>query len=243
MLPQGGELEANLDHDWKEATTDGPPEGPEPHRVIQRPPTQRHGKTPLGAKQELPGARNPRSRSTHEEEAPGAESSSRENALGRKCPKMGASKRKTENAQSEDAKEATADRTPEGPDLHQVFRGPPTQGRRDPPLNAKQKPLEAYGGTPRGLPGVEAGKGRSHGGQESPKEEDYRTRRPSPDQQEDALETDWQTTPDHAGQEAAGIQANVRPEATGPPSHPQDSRLTSEATKRGNREAGSPVKC
>ena len=86
----------------------------------------------------------------------------------RKHPKTGASRRETESAQSYDAKEATADGTPEGPDLHRVFLGPPTQGRRETTLDAEWKPPKAHGGTPGGLLGAEAGKGRSRGGQERP---------------------------------------------------------------------------
>ena len=70
-------------------------------------------------------------------------------------------------AQPEDAKEATADRTPEGPDTHRVFRGYPTQGR-------------------------------SCGGQERSREEDYGSKRPAPDHQEDAPEAEWQTIPDQS---------------------------------------------
>ena len=110
--------------------------------------------------------------------------------MGRKHPKTGAPKRETESAQSEDAKEATPDRTPEGPDLHRVFRGPPTQGRRDPTPDAEWEPPEAYGSTPRGPLGGEAGKGRSCGGQERPREEDYCSKRPAPNHQEDALEAE-----------------------------------------------------
>ena len=84
VIPQGREVKAKRDHDWGEATANGPPEVPKPHQVVKRPPTQRQGSSPLEAKQESPGERTPRSRRIHEKEAPGAESPSRGNALGRK---------------------------------------------------------------------------------------------------------------------------------------------------------------
>ena len=46
-LPQGREREANLDHEWREAIADGPPE---PGRDVQRTPTQRHGSPPPTSK-------------------------------------------------------------------------------------------------------------------------------------------------------------------------------------------------
>ena len=74
-----GAKEANLDHsrrerrqlkDRHEATTDRPPEVPDPRRVFQRPPTQCRGSLALDAEQEPPGARTSRSRSLHEQELP-----------------------------------------------------------------------------------------------------------------------------------------------------------------------------
>ena len=48
---------------------------------------------------------------------------------------------------------------------------------------------------------------------------------PSPYQKEDAQETNRLTTQYHAGQKASWIQTSTGPEATRPPSHPQDSRV------------------
>ena len=53
---------------------------------------------------------------------------------------------------------------------------------------------------------MEAGKGRSCYDQDRPREEDCSSRRPAPDQQEDAQEANRQTTQDHAGWKAARIQ-------------------------------------
>ena len=50
-------------------------------------------------------------------------------------------------------------------------------------------------------------------------------RRPAPHQQEDTQETNRWTAQDHAGQKASHTQASTSPEATRPPSHPQDSRV------------------
>ena len=82
---------------------------------------------------------------------------------------------------------------------------------------------------PRGHPGGEEGKGRRCVGQERLREEDYCSKHPAPDHQEDAPEVGGQTTPDHAGREAAWIQANEGPEDTCPPPYPQDSRPPREA--------------
>ena len=175
--------------------------------------------------------------SIHDKEAPGTESTSRGNALGRKHSKVGTSRSETESAQFQDAKEAAADRTPEGPDVRRVSRGPPAQGRGNPTLDAEQEPLEAYEDTLGGPLGVKGGKGRSRKGQERPKEEDYGSRPPALDQQEDAPEVDWQAAPDHTGQEAAWTPANMGPKATCPPPYPQDSRTPREVQRPG-RETG-----
>ena len=78
-------------------------------------------------------------------------------------------------------RKAAAARAPEGPDIHRIIRGHPTQGRRNPTIDAEREPLEAYRDTLGGPIGVEGGKGRSHKGQERPMEEDYGSRRPAPD--------------------------------------------------------------
>ena len=82
------------------------------------------------------------------------------------------------NARAKDAKETTAARTSEGPDLNKAVRGPPTQDHRDTTPNIEREPPGAYGSMPRGPPGGEEGKGRRGGGQERPGEEDYCRRRP-----------------------------------------------------------------
>ena len=82
---------------------------------------------------------------------------------------MGSSKMKTESARAEDAKEATAGRTPEGLDLDGTVWGPPTKGHRDPTLDVEWITLEAYGSMPRGHPGGEEGKDHSCGKQERPR--------------------------------------------------------------------------
>ena len=217
MLPQGWEMEAKRDHDWAEATADGPPEVPEPQRVVKRPPTQNHVRTPLEAKQESKGAKSP----------------SKGNDLGWKPPKTGASKRERDGARAEDAEGATADRTPGELGLYRAVWGPLTKGRRDPTLNAERLTPEAYGRMTRGHPGREEGKGRSCGRQERPREEDYCIKHPAPDYQEDAPEVGWQTNPVHGGQEAAWIQAHAGPEAICPPSYPQNSRPLREAQQPG----------
>ena len=116
-----------------------------------------------------------------------------------------------------DWREATADGPLEVPELRRVVQRTLTQSRRDPTLPMERDLREAYGGTPRGPLGLEVGKDRGRGGQERPEEEDYCSRRPAPDQQEDALEANGQTIPDRAGHEAVWIQANARPKATCPP--------------------------
>ena len=67
------------------------------------------------------------------------------------------------------------------------------------------------------------GKGCGRCAPERSKEEDFSNRSPTPEQQED-----------HAGQKAAGIQANAGTEATGLPSHPKDSILPREAQQPGH---------
>ena len=55
-------------------------------------------------------------------------------------------------------------------------------------------------------------------------EEVYGSRRPALDQQKEAPEVGGQTAQSPVGQEATWTQANMGPEATCPPSYPQDSR-------------------
>ena len=76
------------------------------------------------------------------------------------------------------------------PDLHRLARRHPTQGRRDPTLDAEREPLEGYGNMPRGPLGLVVEKKRGRGGQEWPEEEEYCSRCPAPDRQEDAPEAD-----------------------------------------------------
>ena len=82
---------------------------------------------------------------------------------------MGASKRETESSRAEDAKEATAGRTPEELDLDGTVRGPKTKCHRNPTLDVQWVTPEAYGSMPRGHPGGEEGKDHSCGKQERPR--------------------------------------------------------------------------
>ena len=136
-----------------------------------------------------------------------------------------------ESVQSEDAKVATAYRAPEGPDLHRAFWEPPTQGRRDPTLNAEREPPEDYGDTLRRSLGVEAGKGRSRRGQEHLKEEAYGSRRPALDQQEHKPKADWPRMA--RGRRQPGFRPTGDPR---PPARPPIPRTRDHRGKHNNQE-------
>ena len=135
-------MEASLGHDEKEAIADGTPEVPKPRLVVQRTQTQCHGSPHIDAKQELPGKQTPQRMSIYEKEDPGNKGARRGKPPETKHSKVGAYRSETGSAQYEEAKEAAANRAPEGPDIQRVFRGHPTQGHKDPTLDAEREPQE-----------------------------------------------------------------------------------------------------
>ena len=139
---QDREIEASVGHDEREAITDEAPEVLRPRLVVQRTQKQRRGSPYIDTKQELLEENPPQKMSIHDKEDPRNEGAHRGKSLERKHSKARAYRSETESAQYEKAKETAADRAPEGPDIHRVFRGHPTQGRKDPTLDAEREPQE-----------------------------------------------------------------------------------------------------